>query len=62
MASKKIKHYLLVLAAFLIAASSAVTLHETGYGTSKEFPVYINIAAMLAIAIAVSIKKKKTNV
>ncbi|MDR0544729.1 MAG: hypothetical protein LBG30_05220 [Odoribacteraceae bacterium] len=55
MISKR-QRYLLLLAAFLIVISSALTLYEAG---ERELPAYINIVAMLAIAIAVSIKKKR---
>ncbi|MDR0766560.1 MAG: hypothetical protein LBF09_06465 [Odoribacteraceae bacterium] len=56
---QRARRLLLVLAALLVAISSALTLHETG---PRELPVYVNIAAMLAIAAVVSIKKEKTNV
>jgi hypothetical protein len=46
---------LLVLAAFLVALSSVLTL----YGQHPFYPVYVNIAAMIAIAAAVSTKRRK---
>ncbi|MDR1414536.1 MAG: hypothetical protein LBI96_01890 [Odoribacteraceae bacterium] len=50
----KKEKFLLVLAAFLVVISSAMML----YGESRETPVYLNIAAMVVLAVAASIKKK----
>ena len=44
-----------MLSAFLIVISSALTL----YATDKKMVLYVNIAAMTAIAIAVSIMNFK---
>jgi hypothetical protein len=46
--------FLLILAAFLVMISSTLIL----FGRDPYYPVYLNIAAMVAIAVAVSIKKK----
>jgi hypothetical protein len=54
----KTTRFLLVLTAFLIMISSVLTLRDGG-DTGGYLPVYINIAAMITIAIAVTIKKKK---
>ena len=53
----KFEKILLILAAFLIMISSVFTLYQSN-GTDK-IPVYINLAAMVAIAIAVSIRSYK---
>ncbi|WP_294140043.1 hypothetical protein [uncultured Sanguibacteroides sp.] len=47
----RISRYLLILAAFLIMISSVLSLFHGGDRTA----VYVNIAAMASIAIAVSI-------
>lgn len=53
----KISKILLMLAAFLIMVSSVLILYQS-HGVDRT-PVYINLGAMLAIAIAVSIKSYK---
>lgn len=49
--------YLLILAAFLIMISSVLILYQSN-GADRT-PVYLNIGAMAAIAIAVSIQSFK---
>ncbi|KIO45255.1 hypothetical protein DMB45_03635 [Sanguibacteroides justesenii] len=51
----RISRYLLILAAFLIMISSVLSLFHGGDRTA----VYVNIAAMASIAIAVSITSFK---
>lgn len=46
---------LLILAAFLIMVSSVLTL----MATTDRTPVYINVAAMLSLAVAVSVMNFK---
>lgn len=57
----KIIRLLIMLTAFLIMISSAISL----YTTPDRTPVYINIAAMLCLVIVVTLmnfqKKNKTN-
>jgi hypothetical protein len=53
--NSKTARILVILAAFLIVVSSALLL----YPRPGDYPVYLNIAAMLALATAVSIKKKR---
>lgn len=48
---------LLILAAFLIMVSSVLVL----MATTDRTPVYINIAAMLSLAIAISVMNFKKN-
>lgn len=57
----KIIRLLIMLTAFLIMISSAISL----YTTPDHTPVYINIAAMLCLVVVVTLmnfqKKNKTN-
>lgn len=52
----KIVRYLLILAAFLIMISSVLSLLQGGDRTA----VYINVAAMAALAVAVTVLNFKT--
>jgi len=47
----RISRYLLMLAAFLIMISSMLTM----YASEPKTVLYVNVAAMAAIAVAVSI-------
>lgn len=53
----RICRHLLMLSAFLIMVSSVLTL----YSSDRKMVLYVNVAAMVAIAIAVSIMNFKNH-